>query len=211
MEVIRRGNLSLVRFTNTIYSSNTYLIHSEGSEDAWLIDCGDTEPILTYLFQRSLNLRGVFLTHVHYDHIYGLPILSQRISTCTVYTSETGVINLRDPKYNFSKYHGASFSYPTDGVHVLKDQEKIDLLNGYELQSYSTPGHDWSCLTFRIDDFLFTGDAFIPGIKTVTTFPKSNKKQAEDSLNVINKLISEQTIICPGHGTLFESINKSSI
>ena len=45
---------------------------------------------------------------------------------------------------------------------------------------------------------LFTGDSYIPGIKTVTNLPASNKEQARISEEKI-KSLSDDKLIYPGH------------
>jgi len=38
------------------------------------------------------------------------------------------------------------------------------------------------------DDVLFTGDSYIPGVKTVTNFPLSDKALAQESESLIRQL-----------------------
>ena len=63
---------------------------------------------------------------------------------------------------------------------------------------FETPGHHPSCLTFMVEYNLFTGDAFIPGVKVVTNLPKGDNKLAQESMERILKL-SEGKRIRPGH------------
>ncbi|WP_111640859.1 hydroxyacylglutathione hydrolase [Marinimicrobium alkaliphilum] len=49
-----------------------------GSPDAYIIDPGDAEPVLTALTQRDLKLKGILITHHHWDHTDGLPALLAR-------------------------------------------------------------------------------------------------------------------------------------
>lgn len=204
MEVIQRDNLTLVRIVNSIYASNTYLLHADGCSQAWLIDCGDFDPVHDYLCKKELCVCGVFLTHVHYDHIYGLKALASHTFGMIVYTTQEGVQSLQEPKYNFSKYYGINFRFSSDLIQVLDDRSSIELFPKTKLLSYKTPGHDWSSLTFCVNEFLFTGDSYIPGLKTVTTFPKSNRQKAEDSLILIKQLIMPSSVICPGHGQIYD-------
>lgn len=62
-----------------------------------------------------------------------------------------------------------------------------------------TPGHENSCLSFVIDNMLFTGDSYIPGVNVVTILPRSNKEEAAFSLDRLRKLEESGFIICPGH------------
>lgn len=57
---------------NSIFTSKTYILYRDKESNAWLVDVGDIEPIITFCENKSLLIEGVFLTHGHFDHIYGL-------------------------------------------------------------------------------------------------------------------------------------------
>ena len=76
--------------------------------------------------------------------------------------------------------------------------DSTELFDGICLKVIATPGHNPSCLTFQIGDYLFTGDSYIPDVKVVTNLPGGNKKQAQESLSMILKLVEGKNI-CPGH------------
>ena len=61
-----------------------------------------------------------------------------------------------------------------------------------------TPGHDWSCLSYYTDQFVFTGDSYIPGIKVIASFPHSDKQLAAQSLEKLLRLTKGRGV-CPGH------------
>ena len=62
--------MQIKRIVNSVFTSNTFVLTDEGSQDCWLVDVGDIEPILQEVGNR--RVKGVFLTHTHYDHIYGI-------------------------------------------------------------------------------------------------------------------------------------------
>ena len=74
----------------------------------------------------------------------------------------------------------------------------VVMVLGEEVNVYETPGHAPSCLTYAFEDKVFTGDAYIPGVKVFTGFPHSNRKQAQESVERIVKL-AEGRMIMPGH------------
>jgi glyoxylase-like metal-dependent hydrolase (beta-lactamase superfamily II) len=92
------------------------------------------------------------------------------------------------------------YVYEFEDVCELKEMDRIDLWQDTVMEVMETPGHDWSCLTYKTDWYLFTGDSYIPGLKVVSTFPKSNKVEANESLRKIMELKEKEClIICPGH------------
>lgn len=188
------------RITNTIFNSNSFLILNDNFDDVWIIDCGDIDKILSTL-NHNQYVKGVFLTHSHFDHIYGLNDLISVFPKCCVYTTIEGRNALYSDKLNFSKYHENSFVFKYDKVRIV-DFEKFDLFDNCIMSIFNTPGHDPSCLTFLVEDYLFTGDAYIPNVKTITNLRGGNKLQANNSINIIEGLMLNAKYLCPGHGDI---------
>lgn len=186
---------------NSVYTSRTYILSECESREFWIIDCGDVPPLvdmISSLGGNLFNIKGVLLTHVHYDHIYGLPKLNEMFPEVRVYTNEAGRIALGNEKLNYSKYHNDPIVYESGNIELCKDGDEIELFEGVTAKVYETPGHSDSCLTYEIGNYLFTGDSYIPGVKVVTTFRGGDKKLAAKSVERI-LTIAEGKIICPGH------------
>jgi len=194
--------ISVVQIVNTVFQSNTYIVDHKDYTQVWLIDCGDFEPVVHWLNREQKTIKGIFLTHTHFDHIYGLDKMVEAFPDARIYTSAEGKNGLGDIKLNFSFFHGQHIVFKSTNIEIITEGSYVELYPGIELKTWATPGHDWSCLTFSAGNYLFTGDSWIPGLKVVTTFPKSNKTAAAESLIKIKSLISKDTVICPGHGKM---------
>lgn len=195
-----RENIQVKYITNSLFSSRTYWLFEPNKKEVWLVDCGDIDEVINQMPQGS-KVVGVLFTHVHFDHIYGLNKLLKQFPACRVYTNGFGRLSLTDPKRNFSRYHTDIDDFifeHLENVIVVGEDDQIELFEGEYANVYETPGHDESCLCFEIEEHLFTGDAYIPGIKTVTTFPHSSKKKAlESDLRIAN--IARGMKVWPGH------------
>ena len=189
--------LKIDYIVNSFFNSITWLLSDEESSWVWLVDCGDVEPIIEKIGERSIA--GVMLTHAHFDHIYGLPELLERYPNCRIYTNEIGRKTLANAKLNMSLYHEIPLTVEGKQICISCEGDDIELFDNIKARVYETPGHHPSCLTFMVGNNLFTGDAYIPGIKVVTNLPKGEKKQALLSLEKIKNL-AEGKMICPGHG-----------
>jgi glyoxylase-like metal-dependent hydrolase (beta-lactamase superfamily II) len=154
--------------------------------------------LLSSMGADSSIIKGVLLTHVHYDHIYGLPRLTEMFPSLRVYTNEYGKKALTDIRLNYSKYHNDPIVYESENVMTCDEGSVIELFDGVQAKVYYTPGHNPSCLTYEIGDYLFTGDAYIPGVKVVTTLMGGDKALAVESLNKILRL-GEGKVVCAGH------------
>lgn len=188
--------MHISNIVNSVFNSLTYMLSGGNGDCCWLVDCGDVEKII----DTGMTVRGVLLTHCHYDHIYGLNKLVEAFPDAMVYTNEFGKAALSDTKWNFSHYHPDADDFifwKPQNVVTVSEGDKISL-DGFSLTVLETPGHDPSCISYLTDGAVFTGDSYIPGVKVVTTFPKSDKALAEASLRRITE-ISKDIRVYPGH------------
>ena len=186
---------------NSVFTSRTYVLSEHDGRESWIVDCGDVPPLVDLMSARggmSFHLKGVLLTHVHYDHIYGLSRLREIFPEVKVYTNEIGRVALGSEKQNYSKYHNDPIVYESENIVVCEEGDEIELFDGVTAKVHETPGHSDSCLSYEVGDYLFTGDAYIPGVKVVTTLKGGDKKLAARSVERILEL-AEGKIICPGH------------
>ncbi len=172
--------------TNSLFNSVSYKFKSI------LIDPGD-------IWKGFENVDAVLLTHAHFDHIYGLNHVIEKNPTAKIYTNAHGAEMLVNAKKNLSKYHDSPFTFDKpENIVTVNDNDEIEFTDGIKAKAVFTPGHNPSCITWLIGDCLFTGDSYIPGIKTITNLPDGNKTMAETSVNKIKELAKNRTIY-PGH------------
>lgn len=191
--------LRIKEIVNNIFTSKTYILYKEGCGSAWLVDIGDVEPVLTFLKEKGLAVAGVIITHGHFDHIYGLPSLVERFPACKVYTSEYGKASLASDKLNMSRYHESPMTYVGDNVVAVHEGDEVRLFEDEpSMVFYETPGHNPGCLTMVMGDLIFTGDAYIPGVKVNTQLPHADKVLARQSLERILRLAEGKRILS-GH------------
>lgn len=189
--------LQVKKIVGKLLSSNMYLLYEEGIADCYLIDIGDSSALAEEL-PDGMNVKGVFLTHSHFDHMAGINGLSQLYPECKVYTSEYCKEALYSDKKNFSLYHEQSVVYNGNNVEVLHDGDVVALFDDANLNVMATPGHCPSCLTYYTEKYVFTGDSYIPEVPVVTKLPKGNRVQAAESKEKIMKL-AETREIKAGH------------
>ena len=183
---------------NRIFNSITYIVPFGHLQECYLVDCGDVEEI----FAQGWQVKGVLLTHVHIDHIYGLNKLLERFPSAVIYTNKYGEDALQNPKLNFSRYHEDVDDFiisKPENVYIIDREGALQLEEKMIVNVLFTPGHDPSCLSYSIGHYMYTGDSYIPGAKVVTTLPRSNKLDAEHSLTKIIKLEESGLMIKPGH------------
>ena len=138
--------MDLYRSVNKVFASNSYIL-SNGLHEAVIVDVGDVKPMEEYLHVHQLKIKGVFLTHTHYDHIYGIRELVKAYQGCWVYTSAFGKEALASERLNFSRYHNDPIEWEYDCLQVVHDGDKVEILPNLWVDVIATPGHDESCLS----------------------------------------------------------------
>lgn len=190
--------LQVKQIANSIFSSNTFVLSDDEFKTCFLVDVGDMEKVINFLPKDSL-IKGVLLTHTHFDHIYGINELYRRFPEVIVFTSTYGEEALYSEKKNFSFYHNEPIVFEGKKIVVLNDGDEVEILSGEKIKVISTPGHCPSCLTFYNEQMIFTGDSYIPKVKVVTNLPNGNKLLAAESKQRILSLAQGKSIF-PGHG-----------
>ena len=187
--------VEIKEIVNSIFTSKTYIIFKDGESKSWLVDIGDVEPVVSFIDEKGLGVEGVFLTHAHFDHIYGLPELVKLYPQCEVFVTDYAKKGLASDKLNMSRYHETPITYEGDNIVIVHEGESMRLFEEEpEMAFYETPGHNPGCLTMVIGDMIFTGDAYIPGAGANTQLPHANKEQAKISMERILKLAEGKTI-----------------
>ena len=186
--------MTIRQIVNSVFNSCSYVLTQD--KQSWLVDCGDVDQILPLV---DGKLQGILLTHAHFDHVYGLNNLISLFPGVTVFTTKAGLDGLLSDKLNFSKYYGEPFIFDSpENVKLVNDGECISLFEGVEIKAVETPGHSPDCVTWLTENAIFTGDSYIPGVKTVTNLPHSDKALALKNEALIRQMVENRSIY-PGH------------
>lgn len=177
--------------------SNTYMLSCKGESSCFLVDIGDFSLVKKELLKYN-EVKGVLLTHAHFDHIAGINDLFSVFPNVVIYTNEKGRDMLFSDKLNLSKYHELSLTYVGDKIQLIKDGDVLQLFDSEEIKVMFTPGHNDSCITYYNGENIFSGDSYIEGASVVTKLPGGNKFLAEESAQKILAL-SKDKILYAGH------------
>lgn len=188
---------------NSILNSCTYIISKKESTDAYLIDCGDIIPIRKYLEFNQLHLIGVFLTHGHYDHVYGLKELMLEYPDLQVCGTVEALNALSNSDRNMSYMYDIEDEYEIDPTKIIRielsNESKITIF-GNAVHCLYTPGHDIDCMSYLIGNNLFTGDAYNPEFEVYARWSTSNPVDARNNEIFLKSLVEKQKLILyPGH------------
>jgi len=188
------------------FSQNTYLVHQENSSSAILFDAGfytnsDWELFDTYLKNHKIELKGIFLTHAHLDHIFGLKKLLSRFNI-PVYLHQDDEILLKQ-----ATQQAAMFGFKLDVISVetkrLNEQEDF-AFEDFTFTILFTPGHAPGHLSFYFPEkqWVIAGDTLFAGSIGRTDLYKGDLSILEKSIREQLYTLPEETIVYSGHGPL---------
>ena len=175
------------QFFDNISSTYTYLISSGKGREALIIDpvLEKTDQYILLLNQLDLRLVKVIDTHIHADHISGLPELRDRTKCITLMGEHA----------------------PADIVSMkVKDNETIKIEN-VNLTAMYTPGHTNDSYSFLMNDRVFTGDALLIKGTGRTDFQNGNPYDSYKSLFERLLKLPEKTYVYPAHDYKGESVS----
>ena len=195
--------LTVKQFVNYPYTSNTFILEEDNSADVYLIDAGFTCSIKE-LLGSDKKIKGVFLTHAHYDHIHGINEVMKAFPDCEIFCSEDTKQGLYNEKLNLSFYHEEPITLKSGMVTTSGNNESVKLFENCHLKILETHGHNSGSLSFIVSNYFFTGDSYIPNIPVVTKLKGGNKEANLRSLALIYSSCYGDTILCPGHGPIFK-------
>ncbi|MBQ5346488.1 MAG: MBL fold metallo-hydrolase [Ruminococcus sp.] len=172
------------------------------AENCYLIDSGVfgcENQIVDYLAKigrKPEDVKGVFLTHAHPDHIGSAAWWQEHIG-CKIYASEGEKRWIEDidlqfkerPIPNFYQLAGKSFRVDVP----LKDGDIIDLEPNLEIKAIRTAGHSADCFSYLTQNALFIGDA-VPVKGDIPIF--IDEKETRITLNIIGR-IPDIDVYCP--------------
>jgi glyoxylase-like metal-dependent hydrolase (beta-lactamase superfamily II) len=194
--------------TNTL----TYVVYDPQTLDAVVIDpVLDYEPkgskvytesvdrVVAFLRSHQLRLHYIVETHAHADHLSGSQPLKAAFPGALVAVGE----RIREVQALFKQVFDLPDDFPTDGRQfdrLLRDGEVLQA-GTIAVEVIPTPGHTAACVSLRIGDALFTGDAlFMPDAGTGRCdFPGGSSATMWESIHDRLYRLPDDTRVFVGH------------
>ena len=195
-------------FTAGPYGTCCYIVYEYEGNNAVLIDAPYplTKP-LSFVKENGLRLEAVYLTHGHFDHIFGLAEARKEISDLSVY------IEKEDLQYVNDGYKGTlellssfdPFFLSRYASGLIAEMPEDMMIYGEEAGPFRiirTPGHTEGSVSLYSaeENVLFTGDTLFAGSVGRTDIGGDQSKLFS-SLKLLSALPSE-TLVFPGHGPM---------
>ena len=163
-------------------SVNCFLVWDEVTREAALFDTGwDASPIVKLVEENQLDLKHLFITHTHEDHIAAITPLRERF-----------------PKI---RLHSSTRSAPPEQRNRAND---FIHLGSLRITNRDTPGHAEDGVTYVVGNFpedapniAIVGDCIFAG-SIGRGFVSTDLLKQKIREQIFS--LPEDTLICPGHG-----------
>lgn len=163
------STLHIEPFYDSRTSTLTYVVFDEASRDAVVIDpVLDYDPangttwtesfdqVASYIEREQLRLHYVLETHAHADHLSSSQLFRRKFDAKVAIGERIGEVQA-----TFKPIFDLPVSFATDGSQFdrLLRAGEIIRAGTLALEVIPTPGHTPACVTYKVEDALFTGDA----------------------------------------------------
>ena len=189
------------RFMLGLMDQNTYVLTK--GKFALVIDAGaEVDDVKKIVGDRKVL--GVLMTHLHFDHFWNLEKYLEEFDT-SVYIQEGAEYKFEDEVLNGSVLVRQNIKKNISKKRI-KYYAKNLVLENFDVEVISTPGHSADSVCILIEDKLFSGDTIFADSIGRIDLKDSDKNQMIESLEKIRE--TKFSVALPGH---YESATKEKI
>ena len=192
-------------FQFSLFGINTYLIFDPDTKQCAIVDPGMSNPeeekaIEDFLSTKGLTLTQIINTHLHIDHVAGIPFLREKFGAPVLAHEGDKDLGLKIRE----QAHMFGLSLKLDDIEISQYLQPGDIIKigKGELKVIAVPGHSKGSVALYdpVGKFLISGDALFKGSIGRTDLPGGNYKELISSITTELLSLPDDTVVLPGHG-----------
>ncbi len=185
-----------IKILNNYYTDeNTYIVYN--NKEAIVIDPGISDEKIIEAANGS-EIKYIFITHCHYDHIEFLEELREKTGAALV-SGDKGAVNTADPNINLS-LQGLGHEIFAKKSEIIMADNEVGNFCGIDFKCIYTPGHTNCSVCYLAENNLFAGDTLFLRSVGRTDLPTGNANEIVDSIKNRLYILDDDTKVYSGHG-----------
>ena len=178
--------------------TNCYIVTNEETKECFAVDMAACpKEYVNHIKAAGLTMKGLFLTHGHFDHILGIDSFLKEFPV-PVYAGVEEQPVLADARLNVASMYGGDYTFT--GEEALEDGQELECA-GIKIKVLHTPGHTIGgcCYYLPEEKVLFSGDTLFCGSIGRTDLPTGSSSTLVRSVREKLMCLPEETHVYPGH------------
>lgn len=179
--------------------TNCYIMVNHDTDECIVFDPGAEPEVLKEIFDTpEFQLKGIFLTHGHFDHTGAVKALKDKYHVPVYASLQEEEEVLTKVTVNLTGAFGLPYILHAD--ELLRDGEVVDMI-GTKIRCLLTPGHTIGGMSYYCEELasVIVGDTLFHESVGRTDFPTGSASVLVHSIQEKLFTLPEDTKVFPGH------------
>jgi glyoxylase-like metal-dependent hydrolase (beta-lactamase superfamily II) len=191
-------SLTIERFVTGPIDTNTYVIADKETLNCLVCDpSSGCQDVLRHIDEKKYAVKGICLTHGHFDHILGIGEIRASFPDIQVFAHADEKLLLANSEYNGSVLMGMNYVFNESYSNLIEGPVN---LFGISFELLHVPGHSPGGIAFVFDTICLCGDSIFAGSIGRTDFPLCDGPLLIKGLREKILPLPDEMVLCPGHG-----------
>lgn len=197
--------MTIKQFAFNFFAENTYVVSDDTTKEALIFDSGmmneqENQVLVRYIEENDLIPVGAINTHLHIDHILGVPFVFKKYGFSPRAHEADVVLYNRAPQQ--ATLFGMNFTDKLPPLATPLTENDIVKLGKHTFQIFHVPGHSPGSLCFYEENekVMLVGDVLFNGSVGRSDLLGGDHDQLISGIKKKLLVLPEDTLVYPGHG-----------